>query len=64
MLTNDARTLLKGGVGLFYDRVPLNIASFPLLPDRTVVNLASTGQIIDFRTVRKHHSVVCAILAV
>jgi outer membrane receptor for ferrienterochelin and colicin len=47
MLTNDAKTLLKGGVGLFYDRVPLNIASFPLLPDRTVVNLAPTGQIVD-----------------
>jgi hypothetical protein len=47
MLTDDAKTLLKGGVGLFYDRVPLNVASFPLLPDRTVVNLASTGQIID-----------------
>jgi TonB dependent receptor/Carboxypeptidase regulatory-like domain len=47
MLTSDAKTLLKGGVGLFYDRVPLNIASFPLLPDRTVVNLAPTGQSID-----------------
>jgi Carboxypeptidase regulatory-like domain len=39
MLTKDAKTLLKGGVGLFYDRVPLNIASFPLLPDRTVTNI-------------------------
>jgi hypothetical protein len=47
MLTNDTKTLLKGGVGLFYDRVPLNVASFPLLPDRTVVNLAPTGQIVD-----------------
>jgi hypothetical protein len=50
MLARDAKTLLKGGVGLFYDRVPLNIASFPLLPDRTVVNLASTGQAIDSLT--------------
>jgi hypothetical protein len=48
MLTKDARTLLKGGVGLFYDRVPLNVASFPSLPNRTVVDLASTGQILDF----------------
>jgi outer membrane receptor protein involved in Fe transport len=32
MLTRDAKTLFKGGVGLFYDRVPLNIASFPFLP--------------------------------
>ena len=45
MLTHDAKTLLKGGVGLFYDRVPLNIASFPLLPDRTVLDLTSNGQI-------------------
>ncbi len=29
MLTNDQRTVLKGGAGLFYDRVPLNVASFP-----------------------------------
>ena len=47
MLTSDAKTLLKGGIGLFYDRVPLNIASFPFLPDRTVVDLASTGQNLD-----------------
>jgi hypothetical protein len=47
MLTDDAKTLLKGGVGLFYDRVPLNIASFPLLPDRTVVDFDSTGQVLD-----------------
>jgi hypothetical protein len=50
LLTNDAKTLLKGGVGLFYDRVPLNIASFPLLPDRTIVNVASTGRILDSHT--------------
>ena len=28
MLTKDAKTVLKGGAGLFYDRVPLNIGSF------------------------------------
>jgi TonB dependent receptor/Carboxypeptidase regulatory-like domain len=38
-LTKDARTVLKGGVGLFYDRIPLNVAAFPLLPDRTVTVL-------------------------
>ena len=32
MLTKDAKTLLKGGAGLFYDRVPLNVASFRFLP--------------------------------
>jgi hypothetical protein len=38
-LTKDARTILKGGIGLFYDRIPLNVAAFPLLPDRTVTVL-------------------------
>ena len=47
MLTKDAKTLIKGGAGLFYDRVPLNIASFPLLPGRTVEDLGPTGQILD-----------------
>jgi Carboxypeptidase regulatory-like domain len=47
LLTNDSKTLLKGGVGIFYDRVPLNIASFPLLPDRTVNDLGSTGEILN-----------------
>jgi len=47
MLTKDAKTLLKGGVGLFYDRVPLNIASFAYLPNRTIEDLGATGQILD-----------------
>jgi hypothetical protein len=47
MLTKDAKTLLKGGAGLFYDRVPLNIASFPLLPGRTIADIASSGEILN-----------------
>jgi hypothetical protein len=43
MLTRDAKTVLKGGIGLFYDRVPLSIASFAFLPDRTVSTLSSAG---------------------
>jgi len=46
-LTKDAKTILKGGIGLFYDRVPLNIASFPLLPDRIITGLAPTGEILN-----------------
>src|SRR5262249_51177221 len=34
---------LKGGAGMFYDRVPLNVASFPFLPGRTVTTLGSAG---------------------
>ena len=44
-LTGDGKTLLKGGMGQFYDRVPLGTASFPLLPDRTVVSLDPNGEI-------------------
>ena len=31
-LTRDRKTLLKAGGGLFYDRVPLNVAAFPTFP--------------------------------
>jgi hypothetical protein len=42
-LTKDGKTLLKGGAGLFYDRVPLMIPTFVDLPDRTVTLLGPTG---------------------
>ena len=47
MLTPDAKTLLKGGVGLFYDRVPLNIASFPFLPGRAITSLTPAGEVVS-----------------
>jgi Carboxypeptidase regulatory-like domain len=43
-LTGDSKTLLKGGVGIFYDRVPLMIPVFEELPDRTVTLLGPGGQ--------------------
>jgi len=49
-LTSDRKTLLKGGAGLFYDRVPLNIAAFPSLPDRTVIGLNAAGQVLSSTT--------------
>src|ERR1700724_1083469 len=42
-LTKDGKTLLKGGVGLFYDRVPLMVPIFPALPNRTVTVLGENG---------------------
>lgn len=42
-LTRDGKTLLKGGAGLFYDRVPLTIPTFEKLPDRTVTILDADG---------------------
>jgi outer membrane receptor protein involved in Fe transport len=46
-LTKDSKTLLKGGAGLFYDRVPLNIPTFVDLPSRTVAMLDPTGQALS-----------------
>jgi len=43
-LTGDGKTVLRGGVGSFYDRVPLMIASFPYLPNRTVSLLDANGE--------------------
>lgn len=43
VLTSDARTILKGGAGVFYDRVPLLMASFPSFPDRAVSYLDPLG---------------------
>jgi hypothetical protein len=42
-LTRDGKTLLKGGVGRFYDRVPLMAPTFSDLPDRTVTVLDQNG---------------------
>ena len=42
-LTRDAKTLVKGGVGLFYDRIPLMVPVFPALPSRTVTILGLDG---------------------
>ncbi len=42
-LTKDSKTLLKGGAGFFYDRVPLDVPAFPYLPSRTVSTLNPLG---------------------
>jgi len=46
-LTKDGRTMLKGGAGFFYDRVPLNIPTFTSLPARTVLAFDPAGQILS-----------------
>jgi hypothetical protein len=49
-LTGDGKSVLKGGAGLFYDRIPLDIPAFPNLPGRTIVGLNSAGQILNSTT--------------
>jgi hypothetical protein len=44
-LTSDGKTLLSGGGGIFYDRVPLMLPTFPVLPARTVSMYDSNGQV-------------------
>jgi len=46
-LTSDGKTLLKGGVGVFYDKVPLILPVFENYPDRTVSLLAPDGQVLS-----------------
>jgi hypothetical protein len=43
-LTSDSRTILKGGVGIFYDRVPLMMPVLEQLPNRTVALLGPSGE--------------------
>jgi outer membrane receptor protein involved in Fe transport len=45
-LTRDRKTVLKGGGGRFYDRVPLNVAAFSEFPNRTVLMLAPEGNVL------------------
>jgi hypothetical protein len=43
----DERTAIRGGVGIFFDKIPLNVAVFPAFPLRTVTRFAGDGTVID-----------------
>jgi hypothetical protein len=36
-------TVIRGGIGLFYDRTPLSVGYFNLLPERTITTFATDG---------------------
>ena len=48
-VTGDGKTLLKGGVGIFYDRIPLMVPIFPDLPNRTVTVLGQVDSSVFYR---------------
>ena len=41
--TKDGRTAIRGGIGLFYDKIPFNVAVFTKYPAQTITNYASDG---------------------
>ena len=41
--TKDGRTAIRGGVGLFYDKIPFNVAVFTKYPAQTITKYASDG---------------------
>lgn len=46
--TRDNKTAIRGGVGLFYDKVPLNVATYLAYPAQTITRYDATGlNIVD-----------------
>jgi hypothetical protein len=41
--TRDNRTAIRGGFGVFFDKIPINVAIFPKFPAQTVTSYASDG---------------------
>ena len=44
--TNDNRTAIRGGFGLFFDKIPINTALFPKFPAQTITRYSSDGLVI------------------
>jgi hypothetical protein len=39
----DGRTVVRGGVGVFYDQIPLNVASFAQMQERAIASFDADG---------------------
>ncbi len=44
--THDGRTALRGGFGVFFDKIPLNVAIFNRFPAQTITNYAADGSAV------------------
>ncbi len=45
----NSRTVVRGGAGVFYDYVPLNVYAFNNYPQQTVTNYDNTGAVVGLR---------------
>ena len=41
--TRDNRTAIRGGFGVFFDKIPINVAIFPEFPAQTITSYAADG---------------------
>ncbi|HEU4390676.1 MAG TPA: TonB-dependent receptor, partial [Blastocatellia bacterium] len=48
----NGRTIIRGGVGMFYDRIPLSVGYFEELPERVVTTFAPDGVSITDSPIR------------
>jgi hypothetical protein len=41
--TRDGRTAIRGGFGVFFDKIPINVSIFPQFPVQTITSFAADG---------------------